>query len=364
MNAAAQPLLRLERVALVAGLAAAVATALLGWMAPGSVASAYRFAMFAALAPAVGSLLFVLIHRMTGGQWAPDLLPYLRAGFTLLPWIWVFTLPLLAFPQHGLAHLATRPKPPDWYAADPMRIARAVAYAIGFFLLAAGARRALRAGREGRHAEWRWFGPAGLIAGVLMLHLLADDWLMELDPGWHSTAFPIVWVTGQALAGLALAILLAVAAGADPRRRGPAERPFGIDWGNLLLAAMVFWCYVTFAQFLIIWAGNLPEEVSWYLRRVRGGWLEVVIALAILDFGLPFLCLLSRRLKTRPGGLAAVAGLLLGCQTLYMAWVVLPAFSPEPPVALATAVAFLAAVAGLFLNRYLALARRTREIAT
>lgn len=362
MNPSSQSpaLLRLERRALAIGIAALLASVLLGWIAPPAIGAAYRLAIFACVAPALGSIVFQLIHQMTGGQWATALHPFLVAGTNLLPWTWLFALPLLFFPgEHGFAH----PEIHDTYASQPMIVLRAVVYGLVFWLLVLGLRRVRRARLAGDHVALRWVAPAGLIGLVFVLHLLAEDWLAALDPGWHSTAFPIVWVTGQALAGLALAIFCAVLGGAQPNAAGSAARPLGLDWGNLLLAATMFFAYVAFAQFLIIWAGNLPREISWYRARAGGGWTWVVAALAIFHFGLPFLFLLSRRFKRFPAGLAGVSAMLLAAQLTYLAWIILPAFQPLRPLSCVLAVTLPAAALALFLNRYLAAARRLQEIA-
>ena len=358
------PLLRLERAALAVAAAGIVATIALGWISPADFASAYRYAAFACFAPAMGSLIFTLILRMTGGQWGPALQPFFSAGIALLPWIWLLTIPGLFFPHNGLANLRVPPEPPDYFSNHNALIARAVFYGVVFFVVTRAIAHVVRLRHDGNVTSFRWVAPASLISLVLMLHFLADDWLMSLEPHWHSTAFPAVWMVGMTLAGYSTALFCAICGGADPNAIGPAGRPFGIDWGNLLLVSMVFWCYVAFAQFLIIWSENLPTENSWYLHRSKGGWLFVIGLLAIFHFAVPFVFLLSRRVKRLPGGLARLALLLLGAQFLYLAWAILPAFAPNTPVSLGLAFALFAAGAGLCFNRYLAGARRRRPTAS
>jgi hypothetical protein len=79
------------------------------------------------------------------------------------------------------------------------------------------------------------------------------------------------------------------------------------DLGKLLLAFVMFWAYLAFSQFLIIWSGNLPEEIPWYLERMRGGWGALALLLVVGHFALPFALLLSRDLKRRASLLAKVA---------------------------------------------------------
>jgi len=330
----------------------------IGWIAPQAIGPAYRLAAFACLAPALGSLMFQLIFRMTGGQWGPRLHPFLAAGSALLPWTWLLALPLLFFPAHEtLEH----PAHTDLYATHGMVMLRAVIYGVAFALLVWGLVRVQRRRFAGDHTSLRWIAPAGLISLVFLLHLLAEDWLVALDPGWHSTAFPVVWMAGQAVAGLAFALICAVLSGARPEASGAADRPVGLDWGNLLLAGTMFFAYVAFAQWLIIWSGNLPREISWYRLRSEGGWRWVIVALAVFHFALPFLFLLSRRFKRAPAGLVGVSLVLLLAQLTYLAWLILPAFSPLGVRTVALAVTLPIAALAVFLNRYLAVARRLEE---
>src|SRR5260370_33742409 len=83
---------------------------------------------------------------------------------------------------------------------------------------------------------------------------------------------------------------------------GPTQRR---DLGNLLLAFVMMWAYLSFSQFLLIWSENLPEEIPWYLRRTRGGWQWLAFLLIVLQFAPPFVLLLSREIKRNPQRLAA-----------------------------------------------------------
>jgi hypothetical protein len=197
----------------------------------------------------------------------------------------------------------------------------------------------------------------GLILVFFMLTFLGDDWLESLEAGWHSTAFPVTWIASQVVSGLALALLCGLRCGAMPARDGASGRTLGIDWGNLMLATVMFWTYVTFCQFLIIWAGNLPEEISWYLRREAGGWRYVAPAVAFFGFALPFLLLLMRRLKRSVPGLSLVAGLLLASQWVYLLWVIAPAQGVPTLPALLLLIAVAGAGASVFMNRFARLVR-------
>ncbi len=99
------------------------------------------------------------------------------------------------------------------------------------------------------------------------------------------------------------------------------------DLGNLLLAFLMIWVYFAFSQFLIIWSGNIPAEVSWYVRRAAGGWPLVTVTLVGLHFVVPFLLLLSREQKRRPRRLASIAVLLLLAQLIETFWLIAPSLS-------------------------------------
>jgi hypothetical protein len=317
---------------------------------PHSAAVAVRLAAFSCLAPAIGCTMLALIHRITGGQWAAGLRPFLRAGAALLPWTWVIAAPLMFFLPVGVAHA---PMPLLAYDGLAMTAVRAIACGALFFWLKGALSDGLGDDARPRDNPRPWIGPFGLIAAFFALTILADDWLQSMDPGTHSTAFALVWICGQTVCALALCILCALAQGAAPGTRGPAGRTLGNDWGNLLLATTVFWTYVAFAQFLIIWAADLPREVPWYVRRESGGWQYLPPAVALLGFGAPLLLLLSRRVKASVAGLAWAAALILGSQIATLVWMVVPAEQGISRSGALLVACFLAAAGGLFLNRFL-----------
>jgi len=354
-----------RRIGSLAGRAAAFAgLAALGlaWIDRSDILVAYRFVVFAALAPPVGCLIFILIHRMTGGQWARGLRPFLLAGAWILPWVWLFALPIAFVPlflgppsplQHSAEH---------GYESSPMMIIRSWIYAAIFFALSRATAREVGQDGQPRQNPKPWVGPVGLIVLVFTLTLLADDWIESLDPGWHSTGFTLVWITGQAVAGLSLALMGGLASGRKPTEGKTAGRPLGIDWGNLLLASLLSWCYVGFAQFLIIWAGNLPSETSWFTSRMHGLWRLTFPLLAVFGLLVPFLLLLSRRFKASSWGLGLVAVMLLASQELYTAWLILPAAGHLSLAGWLLVLALLVAGGASFANRYIANAREMMRL--
>ena len=329
---------RAGRISVVA-LAGSV---LLAVLAPEVAVRAYRFAAFACLQPALGSLIFLLIFRITGGQWGESLLPFFRAGVRLLPWIWPLIAPLALMP---IPHPGFR----DFDAAIPANppamvlLLRAAAYELIFLALR---RVALR--ETGRN-----LAAPGLLALVFTLHFLAADWFFTLEPGWYSSGFPLVWMSLQAGAGLALAIVATAAAGRGADEEGSAGRPLGHDWGDLILTTVIFSSYVAFVQFLIIWSGNLPREIAWYLRRGTGGWKVLIAAVAVFHLAFPVAFMLFRPVKRSRTWMPRVAALVFGAEAVWAAWMILPAFGDRGALFPVACVLGLAAGAGLLAPRYL-----------
>ena len=162
----------------------------------------------------------------------------------------------------------------------------------------------------------------GLILFALIGYFLSIDLVMAIDPNWYSSGFPVVFMSSSAVMGLSLAI--AIQAGSPSAQQGDPK--IWRDLGNLLLAMVVFWSYVSFTQFLIIWMGNLPEEIKWYEARGSGAWRWVTAFLALCNLFGPFFILLSRAIKENPKRLRMVALVVLGSQVIYVYWLVAPSF--------------------------------------
>jgi hypothetical protein len=171
-------------------------------------------------------------------------------------------------------------------------------------------------------------GP-GLVVYGLTATFAAIDWMMSLEPHWFSTIYGFVWIVGQVLTALAFAVVaLALLADFEPFAGVVTPSHFH-DLGNLLLTFVMLWAYIAFSQFLIIWSGNLSEEIPWYVHRIQGGWQWVGLLLLVFHFVLPFLLLLARFTKRNQSMLAPLAGLLIVMQWVDLFWLVMPAFHPS-----------------------------------
>ncbi|MEZ4618497.1 MAG: hypothetical protein R2867_23690 [Caldilineaceae bacterium] len=189
------------------------------------------------------------------------------------------------------------------------------------------------AGDEQAAPRLKRLSAVGMILYALAATFAAYDWMMSLEPEWFSSIYGLLFIAGQALAALALAIIgLRVLAQGNgllgPKGEGAWTDQFN-DLGNFLLGFVMIWAYFAFSQFLIIWSANIPEEALWYYHRSQGGWLEVALFLIALHFVLPFFLLLSRQIKRRARLLTALAVLIFVARIVDLYWLIVPAFYPD-----------------------------------
>jgi hypothetical protein len=283
---------------------------------------------------AVGSLAWLMLGHMSGGAWAITSRRLFEAAARTVPLVALMFIPVVvalfvhphaAGHEHGESlyewsnhYYAEHDPIIRWkrpYLNEPFFIIRGLVYfAVWFamaYLMSKWSREQDASGDPRiRRRMQDWSGPGLLLFG-LTVTFAAIDWGMSLEPHWFSTIYGLILMAGWGLSALALAITVA----AFLSRHEPmshAYQPLHFhDWGKLLLAVVMLFAYFSFSQFLIIWAGNLPEEIPFYLRRLRHGWQYVGLALILFHFALPFALLLSRGLKRTPRLLRHVAVLML-----------------------------------------------------
>ncbi len=280
-----------------------------------------------------------MINYVTGGVWGAAIRRLLEAGAGTLPLLALGFLPLAA----GAGHLYAWARP-GAVAQDPQIahvhlflnvpffLARAVLYFAAWIAVA----RALRRWSLGRDAapdpalerRLELLSRGGLVLLGLTMTFAAIDWMMSLEPHWASTIYGVIFMGGSVLTAFALVITVAAGLADDPDVARVLTPGTLHDLGNLLLAFLMLWAYFSYSQFLIVWAGNLPEEIPWYLARTRGGWGWLALALVLFHFALPFPVLLARTVKRRARTLAAVAGVLVAVRALDVFWQIAPAFHP------------------------------------
>jgi hypothetical protein len=308
---------------------------------------------------ALGAVALLMINHVTGGAWGVAARRFLEASMRMLPLMALLFLPIAV----GLPWLYEWARPED-VAHDPLLQHKAPYLNVPFFLVrTAGyfavwilvSRALLRwsaaqdATTDPRPTErMELLSRGGLLLMGLTMTFAAIDWMMSLEPHWFSTIYGVVFMAGSALTALALAIVLGAAAREGTRLADVVAPDQFHDLGKLLLAFTMLWAYFNFSQFLIIWSGNLPEEIPWYLTRTTAGWRTLTIVLVVFHFALPFVVLLSRAVKRRPGVLALVASTMLVARYLDVYWLVGPAFHHDGVAFHWVDVAAFLAVGGLF----------------
>jgi hypothetical protein len=307
-------------------------------VSPGQLLRSYLVGFLFWLGVPLGCLALLLLHHLVGGNWGFVSRRSFEAASRTLPVLAGFFLPILL----GLRELY------PWAAAgaveaDPALQHKAVYLNRGSFLLRAGVFFAIwvllalfvnRYSREQDKGERAWLGRLQLVGALglllygLTITFAAVDWVMSLEPHWFSTVYGLLFMVGQVLSGLAfVVVVLALLSRFEPlsRRLQPAHFH---DLGNLILAFVLLWAYLAFSQYLIIWSGNLPEEIPWYVHRLDGGWQWLGLILIVFHFAVPFLVLLSRTVKRQAQTLVKVAVALLVFRVVDLFWLAAPAFSP------------------------------------
>jgi hypothetical protein len=307
----------------------------------------------------LGAFALLCLQALTGGHWSALLRRPAQAATQTLPLVALLMLPVAA----GLPHIFPWAEP-DFFSVHPLPhhqhyltqgwfCFRAALYFVLLvplaFLVRAYTRAAELRPRGSNRALLAALGGVGAVLYVLTMNFASTDWVMSLEPEWSSTIFAIIFMAGQFLSALALSAVVALLT-ASPEALAPALLR---DVGNLLLAFVIFWAYVTFSEFLIIWSGNLPREISWYIHRRQAGWPAVVLVLGIAQFVLPFALLLSRAAKHRPRLLASMAGVILAANLLHIYWLIAPAYHPESAAPHWLDCAALLAIGGLWMATFL-----------
>jgi hypothetical protein len=331
---------RLQRTALLAGIAGVVVCALGGFLSPDYFFRSWLVGWAFWVGIAAGSLAIMMLHHLTRGAWGLVIRRVLEASARTLPFLLVLSIPLL----FGLPKVYLWARP-EVVAHDPLLQAKAPYLNVPFFLIRLVLYFVIWSGLAYTLSRMSWRQDEGkdpgltrrmqLLAGpslaayCLAVTFAAVDWLMSVEPHWFSTIYGIYLMGSQGLTALAFLITFALWLS----RREPMDaviKPGHFhDWGKLFLAFTMLWAYFNFSQFLIIWAGNLPEEIVWYLHRIENGWGFVALSLVLFHFALPFVLLLSRDLKRNARRLVWVALLMLVMRLVDLFWQVEPAYIGE-----------------------------------
>ena len=319
------------------GLVASVAGAVL---APSDFYSAYLTIFIAGLGLSLGCMAVLMLYHVVGGGWGTVSRRILESGTMTLPLMAVLFIPILfhlprlydwARPaelakDHKLADIARSYLNPNFFTTR-YAFYFAVWIGIAFLLNKWSTEQDNPDARNRSTLRFRAVSAPGLVIYSLTISFAIIDWVMSLQARWISTIYGLIFIAGQALAAFCFVVLIEHIFGS---RKPMSEylKPTEVhDHGKLMLAFVMVWAYFNFSQWLIIWSGNLPEEIPWFFRRSHGGWGVVAVFLVIFHFAVPFAFLLSQRLKRQTSTLIWAACWLLLMRIVDIFWHVEPAQS-------------------------------------
>jgi hypothetical protein len=317
------------------GVLGLLAVAAAWFIEPAQFYRSYLWAYIFMVGISAGCLAWLMCQHQSGGAWGIVIRRPAEAAARTLPLLLVLFIPVaIGIPSlYPWAHA-------DVVAADsvlkhkqiflntPFFLVRAFVYLGGWsFLGWYLSRWSITEDREGpepAESKMRRISGPGLVFWGFGVTFMAIDWVMSLNPHWYSTMFGLLFVAGQGLSAIAFLITVLVLLS---YRRPMAEvlTPRHLhDVGKLMLANVMVWAYFSFSQWLIVWAGNLPDEIPWYVERLKGGWQYVAFVLIFGHFALPFALLLSRDLKRNFKLLASIAVFVMAMRIVDVYWQVMP----------------------------------------
>ena len=325
----------------------------------------YLFAYLFWMSIGLGCLPLLMLYHLVGGAWGYSIRRLLESGTRTTLVLALLFIPILAGMRqlyvwidpgdHGIAEAVLKKA---IYLNVPFFIGRAVFF---FFLWWYFGSRLNRwsviqdeTGDLGLLRRFSRLSAPGLVFYGLTLTFAVIDWAMSLEPGWYSTVYGMLWIVDTGLSALAFAIVVFAFLSDRPPLAAVARPDHFHDLGNLLFALLMFWAYLSFVQLLIIWSGDIPEEIRWYLSRLSHGWEWMAAVLIGFQFFVPWFLLLSRRNKRRPRTLGYIALLVLAMRVVDTFWMITPSFYPDRFTVHWLDAVTLAAIGGIWLSIYLA----------
>lgn len=311
-----------------------------GFFSAASFFRAYLVAFLLWAGVGFGALIVLCMHHLSGGGWGYLIRRILEAATRTWGVIAMLFIPVIlgipslyiwADPQAVKASPALQFK--QSYLNPTAFSIRAIVFFAVFILLAVLLNRASR--RQDRDDDpallrrLQNVGGPGLLLFIVVLSFALIDWAMSLQPEWYSTVFSAMVLVGFVVSALSFAIVvLYFVADREPLAELAVPK-YVLDLGNMLFTFLFLWVYMHFSQLLIIWSGNLKEEIPWYLSRLQGSWEAVTLLLALFGFAVPFAALLVRKSKRDLRSLTKLAAFMFATRLLATIWIVEPAFFPN-----------------------------------
>lgn len=300
----------------------------------------YLFAVVFWLMIPVGCVAILMMHHLTGGWWGFPIRRLLEAGSGTFPVMGLLFIPLL----FGLGRLYPWAQPSE-VAADPIlqykkpymnpgffTVRTVIYFAVWLllaFLLTRWSEEQDRTANPALAGRMEATSAPGLILWGIAVTYASVDWVMSIESHWFSTIYGMLFMVIAALTAMCFVVLvLRLLSDTEPLKDCVTAAQYN-DLGNLVLAFVMLWAYLSFSQFLIIWQGNLKDEIPWYVTRAYGGWGGVAVVLIVLHFAVPFILLLQRPVKRRLQVLSKLTAAVIFLSMIDMYWIITPGFRSE-----------------------------------
>lgn len=359
---------RSEQGFLVVGIAGLVLCALGGSLDIKAMLSAWLPPALFALSLSLGALTILMVHGLTGGRWGNAVRQPLRIMIAMLPLAPILLLPVLirldlVFPWAGAdsGMLPEKVREKLAYLNVPFFLLRfavcaAIWVVLAWIVLDATSNEAGSNGRNGKKFA------VGLILHALAVSILSIDWMLSLEPEFTSTIYALCEAAAEVVGAFAVAVLvLAARRAVEVLPGGDEETSLSEDLANMQFGFVLTSIYLVFMQCLVVWGGDLPDEIHWYTVRATGGWQYLLWLLVALQAA-AFAGSLSRPLKRSHDGVVWLAGVVLAGHFVDVFWRIRPPrLSGGPPALWHDAVAW-SGVGGLWLALFLFLLRRPDRI--
>jgi hypothetical protein len=326
---------RLRGLLVEAGIAAAGGMMIVAAFAPRIAAAGWLVAFVFWSQIPLGSLMLMMIHRLTGGQWGEALYPALAPAVRLVPLLFLLIVPVfIAIPVLGPWPQRAGDVKPDvlsYYLNTPFFIGRSLIAIAGWSVLAFLLPRTT--GRPGQ-----FVAAVGLVFHCVIISVVAVDWVLTLEPPFISSSFGASMAITQLIAALAWAAL-----------RAPQAAEVAGDVGGLLLAFVLGITYVNFMAFLVMWYSDLPGRLFWFVER--DAWVPLAAAAFVFGSAVPILALLLARVRNGIRELRAVAISVLAGLAFYYAYLIAPPFGARALGAAALAVIVIGLIVAALAGR-------------
>jgi len=339
----------LGRWALIVGVVASVIAVITVFAFPNGRQEffrAYLLSYMDWLGIALGSMAIIMIRHLTGGGWGVVIRRLQGAAMRTLPLLAALFIPIIL----GMQYLYPWAQDLEGANAQLLRIHAAYLYPKFFifravfyfiiwnlisFLLSKWSKEGDSPAAPDNTQKFKAVAGPGLILYGGTISFAAIDWVMSLDPSWISTIFGLIILIGEVLAAMCFAVVIERILYNYKPMSEMLKPDFIHDHGKWMLTFIMVWAYFSFSQWLIIWAGNLPAEITFYLKRLNGGWGWIGLILVLFHFAIPFALLLSRPFKRDIHRLVWLAAWMLIMRYVDLFWIIEPNFSKTFTVTIA-----------------------------